>query len=171
MRLMFFVFFLLSTNSYGQTNKSNDCFNYPRKISKFKLQDNYNDARWILFNWLGTKTLDDIYYGQMELIYKDAVSRNDTTDIYFGFYVLDTTKAKKNQLTLVAKATVAFKQSTKQCFWAFLYPFIAPSTGLTSGNSLLDGQLTETTSNFLKLEKSKINKCFLELAKRKKMID
>jgi hypothetical protein len=168
---MFFAFFLLSTNSYGQTNKSNDCFNYPRKISKLKLQDNYNNSRWILFNWLGAETLDDIYYGQMELIYKDAVSRNDTTEIYFGFYDLDTTKAKKNQLTLVAKATVAFKQSTKQFILAYLYPFIAPSRGLRSGNSLLEGQLTETTSNFLKLEKNKINKCFLELAKKKKIID
>lgn len=171
MRLMFFSFFLLSINTYGQTSKPKDCFNYPRKISKLKLQDNYNDARWILFNWLGAETLDDIYYGQMELVYENAIKKNDTIDIYFGFYTLDTAKAKKNQLTLVAKATVAFKQSTKQCFWAFLYPFMAPSRGLTSGNSLLEGQLTETTSNLLKFERTKINNCFLELARQKKIIE
>jgi len=171
MRLMCFAFFMLSISTYGQTNKSNDCFNYPRKIVKLNSRENYDNARWILFNWLGAEQLDEIYYGQMELVYKDVISRNDTTLIHFGFYVRDITKAKKDQLTLVAKATVGFKQSTKKCFWAFLYPFIAPSTGLTSGDSLLEAQLTDTTSNFLKQEKSIINKCFLELARKKKIID
>jgi hypothetical protein len=168
---MCFAFFILSLSTYGQTNKSNDCFNYPRKIDKLNSRENYNNARWILFNWLGAEQLNEIYYGQMELVYKDIISRNDTTLIHFGFYERDITKAKKKQLTLVAKATVGFKKSTKKYFWAFLYPFIAPSRGLEFGDSLLGLQLTDTTSNFLKTQRNIINKCFLELARKKQIIE
>ena len=169
---MFFILLSLSVNSYGQTKKAKDCFKYPKEIYKLKLQDNYDNARWILFNWIGAKTyIDDIYFGQMELVYKGLSSRSDTTDIFFGFYVRDSTKAKKNKMTLVAKATVAFKLSTNQCFWTFLYPFAAPSRGLIFGDDLLEGKLTVETTDFLKQNTDIINKCFLELARRRKIID
>ena len=172
MRLMFFILLLLTINSYGQAKKAKDCFKYPKEISKLKLQDNYDNARWILFNWIGAETyMDDIYFGQMELFYKGISSRSDTIDIYFGFYVRDTTKGKKDKMTLVARATVAFKMSTNQCFWAFLYPFAAPSRGLKDGDSLLEAKLTVETTDFLKQKTDIINKCFLELARKRKIID
>ena len=172
MRLILFILLLHSVNSYGQTKKTKDCFKYPKEISKLKLQDNYDNARWILFNWIGAKTyIDGIYFGQMELSYKGISSRSDTTDIFFGFYVRDSTQAKKNQMTLVARATVAFKLSTNQCFWAFLYPFARPSRGLNFGDSLLEAKLTAETSDFLKQKTDIINKCFWELARKRKLID
>jgi hypothetical protein len=172
MKLMLFILLLLSINSYSQIEKAKDCFKYPKKISKLKLQNNYDNARWILFNWIGAKTyIDDIYFGQMELSYKGINSRNDTTDIFFGFYFRDSTKAKKNQMTLVASATVAFKRSTNQCFWAFLYPFAAPSRGLQLGDRLLEAKLSVETTDFLKMKTDIINKCFLELARKRKIID
>lgn len=172
MRLIFFILLSLSIDSYGQTEKAKDCFKYPKEISKLKLQDNYDNARWILFNWIGADTyIDDIYFGQMELLYNGISSRSDTTDIFFSFYVRDSTKAKKNRMTLVAKATVALKPSTNQCFWAFLYPFASPSRGLKFGDSLLEAKLTVETTDFLKQKKDIINKCFLQLARKRKLID
>jgi hypothetical protein len=172
MRLIFFTLLLLSINSFGQKVKAKDCFKYPKEISKLKLQDNYDNSRWILFNWIGAETyIDEIYFGQMELLYKGISSRIDTTDIFFGFYFRDSTKAKKNQMTLVANATVSFKLSTNQCFWAFVYPFAAPSRGLKFGDSLLEAKLSIETKDFLKQKTEIINKCFLEIARKRKIID
>jgi len=171
MILMCFALILISLSSYGQYNNSTDCFSYPAKVVKFDLRDNYDNARWILFNWLGAETLDDVYYGQMELIYKDVIHRNDTVFIDFGFYESDKSLKSKKKLKLVAKTTVAFRQRTNECIWAFVYPFIAPSRGLNFGDNLLEMRLTDTTHNYLKAQRNIINECFVELALKKKIID
>jgi hypothetical protein len=47
-----------------------NCFKYPRKIVKLNSGDDYDNARWILFNWLGAEQLDEMYYGQMDWFIK-----------------------------------------------------------------------------------------------------
>jgi hypothetical protein len=171
MTRILFIFFSLSFNTFCKTDNTSDCFEYPTKIQKLKSIDIYDNARWILFNWLGAKKLDGIYYGQMVLEYKDVISRNDTMVIFFNFYESNKSAKKKKELTLVANARVAFKQSTKQCIWTFLYPFEDFSDGLRSGDKRLQILLSDITSKFIKEQNNIINVCYLELARRKKLID
>ena len=65
--------------------KQNECSDYPPRIKDLKSEDLYDSARWILFNWQGPKKLEGIYYGEMELRYKDVVSKNDSIEIFFIF--------------------------------------------------------------------------------------
>ncbi len=168
---LLFIFFSFFLFFVGMTKRSNECFDYPQEIEKLNCRDIYDNSRWILFNWLGAKKLDDIYYGQMELRYKAIASENDTTVIFFNFYALTTNSTKKNKLELVANARVAFKQSTKKCIWTFLYPFEDFSDGLKLGDKRLELTPIDTTSKFLIARKKIINNCFIELAKQQHVID
>ena len=124
-----------------------------------------------MFNWLGPKKLDEVYYGQMELRYKDVLSKNDTIEIFFQFYVDDTSDVEKANSILVARASVAFRRQTKKRLWAFVYPFESWSDGLESGDKLLESPASDTAIQFMKSHTNILNSCYLLLAKKEKILD
>jgi hypothetical protein len=144
---------------------------YPSSITNLNSQELYDTARWILFNWYGPKKIDDIYYGQMELRYKDVFSRNDTIEIFFQFYSLDTSSLDKSTSRLVARASVAFRLQSKRRLWAFVYPYESWSAGLESGDKLLESPLSDTAINFMRSHRNILNSCYLMLAKKGKVIE
>jgi hypothetical protein len=147
------------------------CFDYPQRINEPSSRDFYDSARWILYNWLGPKKIDGIYYGQMELRFRDVLSRNDTIEIFFQFYAPDSLSAEKKKSTLVARASVAFRQDTKKRLWAFVYPFEDFSDGLEPGDKYLESPPSDTAIKFLKLRKYIINDCYLQLARKRLVLD
>jgi len=170
MKLILFTLFPIFTLFFSKTINANNCFDYPQKITELNSSDIYDSARWVLFNWLGSKKLDEVYYGQMELKYENVHVNNDTMIIFFNFYATDSISENKNKLTRVANASVTIKQSTKKCIWAFNYPFEDFSSHLSTGDKRLESSPSTTTINFLKSE-NKINDCFLELARRKELLE
>jgi len=107
----------------------------------------------------------------MELRYKDLLSRNDTIEIFFQFYASDPSSMDKKKSVLVSRTSVAFKQDTKKRLWAFHYPYEDFSTGLESGDQLLESPLSDTAIQFLKSHSNIINDCYLQLAKKEGIID
>ena len=171
MKIIFYS--LLSIISFflvKEPDNNNNCLDYPQKIIDLKATDIYDSARWVIYNWLGSKKLDDIYYGQMELKYKNVQISNDTIVIHFNFYSIDNSSTNKNELLEVTKTSVTINRSTKKCIWAFNYPFEDFSSNLSTGDKLLESAASINTINFLKT-KSKINSCFLELARLRKLLE
>jgi hypothetical protein len=163
--VLFFVYF------YEDNRGKDTCFDYPERINELSSRDFYDSARWILFNWLGPKKIDGIYYGQMELRYRHVLSRNDTTEIFFQFYTPDTLSVAKQNSTLVARASVAFRQDTKIRLWALVYPLEDFSDELEPGDKILESPLSDTAIKFLKLHKYIINDCYLQLAIKRQVFD
>lgn len=170
MKLIVYSIIPIIALTFSKKITSHDCFEYPQKISELKSSDLYDSARWVLFNWLGSKKLNGVYYGQMELKYKNVLSRKDTMVIFFEFYATDSSSKDKNKLALVANTRVSIKQSTKKCFWAFHYPFEGFSSNLSTGDKRLESYPTSETINFLKSQNN-INHCFLELARKKNLLE
>jgi hypothetical protein len=124
-----------------------------------------------LFNWLGPKKLEGVYYGQMELRYREVLSKNDTTVIFFQFYAPDTSSVEKANLILAAHARVAFRTTTKKSLWAFVYPLEDFSAGLRPGDKRLETPPSDTAIKFLNSHRSIIDDCYLQLAKKKQILD
>ena len=157
---------------FSEENRDKDpCFDYPGRINELSSRDFYDSARWILFNWLGPKKIDGVYYGQMELRYRHVLSRNDTIEIFFQFYAPDSLSVEKKKSTLVARASVAFRQDTKKRLWALVYPFEYFSDGLEPGDKFLESPPSDTAIRFLRLHKYIINDCYLQLAKKRQVLD
>jgi hypothetical protein len=165
--LLILIFVYCSDDNRGKDT----CFDYPERINELGSRELYDSARWILFNWLGPKKIDGIYYGQMELRYRHVLSRNDTTEIFFQFYRPDTLSVGKKNSTLVARANVAFRQDTKSRLWALVYPFEDFSDDLGPGDKSLESPLSDTAIKFLKLHKDVINDCYLQLAIKGQVFD
>lgn len=163
-----FIFFLSCS---VKRNDNSDCFNYPSRISDLHSQNLYDSARWVLFNWLGPKKLDEVYYGHMELRFKDVLSKNDTIEIFFQFYDPYSSSVEKTPSNPVARASVAFRSDTKKRLWAYVYPFEYFSDDLESGNKLLEFPLSDTAIKFIQSQKNSLNDCYLQLVKKQKLLD
>ncbi len=160
------------TLSYCQTNsdKSN-CFNYPSQINDLKIGDLYDTARWVLYNWLSDRKEGECYYGQMKLIFKSALLRNDSLEIFFNFYHPDTIPSTGQNSNAFAWGSVAFKMDTKKRLWAFFYPFENFSDGLESGDKQLDYPPSDKALRFIKSHRDSLNVCYLALAEKLKIIN
>lgn len=156
---------------FSEENRDTDgCFEYPRSINDPASRDLYDTTRWIIYNWLGPKKIDGSYYGRMELRFSRVLSRNDTIEVFFQFYAPDSTSARKRS-TLVAHASVAFRQHTKDRLWAYVYPLEDFSDELGPGDERLESPPSDAAIKFLKLQKYNISDCYLQLAQRLKILD
>lgn len=169
MKILYYLCFPLFTLFTADISNSSNCFEYPQKIVELNSTDIYDSARWVLYNWLGAKKLDGVYYGQMELKYNNVVVSNDTMLIIFNFYATDFSSKDLSKQSLVANASVTIQKTTKKCIWAFNYPFEDFSSHLETGDKMLESAPTAETINFLE-NRTKVNNCFLELAKRRSVV-
>ena len=171
MKYLLYISVMFFVMSAEDRSDKDGCFDYPKRIDELNSRDLYDSARWILFNWLGPKELDGVYYGQMELRYKNVLSRNDTMEIFFQFYGPDTSSMKKTTSNLIARASVAFRQNTKKRLWAFVYPLEGFSADIESGDKFLEFPPSDTAIKFLKSRRNIINECYLQFARKKQILD
>jgi hypothetical protein len=150
MRNLFYLLILFLVSCSDKSSDKNECFVYPSKIDDLDSRDLYDNARWILFNWLGPQKLDEVYYGQMELRFRSVLSKNDTIEIFFLFCAPDSSSMEKTKPIPVARASVAFRHDTKKRLWAYVYPFEDFSDSLESGDELLEAPPSDTAINFMK---------------------
>jgi len=161
MRFLPYIFLLFFVSCSDKKSDNLECFDYPSRIDDLHSRDLYDSARWILFNWLGPKKLDGIYYGQMELRFNSVLSKNNTIEIFFQFYTLDSSSVEKAKSFAVANAGVAFRRDTRKRLGAFVYPFEDFSDGLKSGDKLLESPPSDTAIQFLKSHRNILNSCYL----------
>jgi hypothetical protein len=171
MRLLFIIIFSLFISCSDKNTENMECFNYPSQINELHSVDLYDSARWILFNWLGPKKLDEVYYGQMDLRFKTALAKNDTIEIFFEYYAPDSSTVEKGKSMLAARASVGFSHASKKRLWAFVYPFEDFSDGLEAGDKRLQLPPSDTAIQFIKSHKRILNNCYLQFARDKKIID
>lgn len=168
--ILFVIVLFGCSNNSSKSNESNDCFNYPAKVKELKCEEVYDNARFILYNWLGSDDLSGVKYGQMELRYKNILTKEDSVAVFLNFYARDTA-SKSDSLSIVANGRVVLLKSANKAISAFIYPFANFSDDLDEGDPRLGIKLTDATSKFLKTGNNKVNDCFIQLVRKRDLIE
>ena len=150
---------------------SSSCYQYPAQIDSLRLSDLYDTARWYLYSWLCDQEFDGNYRGQFPIIYKDFIQRNDTIELFFLQYTPSESKdpsrintSKVGQDSTRHRCSVAFNIRSKKPLWCF--DINGFSSGLSQGDSKFDNTRSDTLLNFIRIHKTDLDPCFLELANK-----
>ncbi len=164
-----FLFLPLSFSSCNRIGESgNECFKYPTQIDSLQVRDLYDSARWYLYTWLGDREYLGHYMGELEMQYNSFFASNDSLEIFFTLH-LTTSLAKPNErIGNISKCSMGFNLKTRRKLWG--WDINGFSSELLAGDIRFDNPRSSEVVSFIKTHKEKLNRCFLELAKKMEII-
>jgi hypothetical protein len=162
---------LLSVVACGrkQNRNSTICFDYPKQIDSLKVRDLYDSARFYLFTWLCDKEIDNFYRGQFELNFKSFFLQNDSIEFFFLHSLPKELKDANTISDYIHQSSFAFNIKTKQKLWG--WDINGFSDALQPGHPRFESSASVEVVNFIRAHEQILNPCFLELARRKKLLE
>jgi hypothetical protein len=144
------------------------CFDYPKQIDSLQIQDLYDTARLYVYTWRCDKKYGKYYRGQFELTYKSFFKRNDSIEIFFTQYLPKELQDSTDDDNIIYRTSIAFNLKTKRKLWGWdINEF---SASLNPGDARFESCATPEVLNFISKHKQILNPCFLELAKKSKLV-
>lgn len=153
------LFFILM--SCGQKDLSTNCYTYPKQIDSLQIRDLYDTARLYLFTWVCDEKDNEHFRGEYVLEYKSFFLQNDSIELFFSHYI-------PNEKSAVYRSSFAFNLKTKQKLWG--WDINGFSHALQPGDPRFESPASPEVVDFIKGYKQILNPCFLDLAKRAKVI-
>jgi hypothetical protein len=162
------VLLFLSLIACKTKQASTPCFNYPKQIDSLQVRDLYDTARLYLFTWLCDKKIDDYYRGQFDLEYESFFMRNDSLEIFFTHSLPKELQDSTTISEYFHRPSMAFNMKTRQKLWG--WDINGFSAALDPGDERFESPASGKVVNFIKKHKQILNPCFLELARKAKVI-
>ena len=165
--VLLFLLFFYSCNT--KQRPQTECFDYPPQIDSLQVQDLYDSARWYLYTWLGERQDDNYYWGELEMRYNSFFLRNDSLEIFFDLYLPESFRNADNKSRRVSDPSFAFDIKTRKKLWG--WNINGFSSGIYPGDISFDNPRSPEVLDFINAHKDKLNPCFLELAKKLKVLE